>query len=292
MECRGVCLVAVLSLAVIAISSSAIIYRLLYARGVGPETVTFWRLALSVPILLALAGRVPRPGAWCKYSAVGGVALAVHFVSWFLSLERTSVAVSTTLVSTYPLFTLFIGRSMGEPVTRVTVLGVGITFMGIAVTSLAAGLSEGDPLGPIMALVGSISGALYFSMGKLARQSANTFDYAVITYATAMLVAFAIATVRGAALHIADGETLLLLLAMTAGPMLAGHTAINYLLGYGRLTVITASTLGEPVGATLLAMGLLGEYPPIAAYLGMGITLTGIGMLLVEENRLGARRRE
>ncbi len=279
-ECRGPCLVIVLSLAVLAISSSAIIYRLLYARGIGPETVTFWRLALSIPILIALAGRRPRLGAWYKYSVVGGVALAIHFMSWFLSLEHTSVAVSTTLVSTYPLFTLFIGRSIGEVVTRTTALGVGITFMGIAVTSLTAGLSGGNPLGPIMALLGSISGALYFSMGKLARRRASTFDYAVVTYATAMSVAFVVAAVRGASLHVVDFESLLLLVAMTVGPMLAGHTAINYLLKYGRLTVITASTLGEPVGATVLAMGVLGEYPPISAYLGMGTTLMGIGILL------------
>lgn len=290
MECRGLCLTFVLSMAVLAISSSSIIYRFLYVRGIGAEAATFWRLALSIPILLALTGRRPRLGVWYKYSVGGGIALAVHFISWFLSLELTSIAISTTLVSTYPLFTLLIGRFLGEPVTRITVLGVCATFVGIVIISLTAELSGGGILGPLMALLGAVSGALYFSAGKLARRWADTRDYALFTYAVAMAVSYMVALIRGVDVRIGDVEVALLLLAMATGPMLAGHTAINYLLKYGRLTVITASTLGEPVGATLLAMGILGEYPTTIVYLGMALTLVGIGILLAEENRQASRK--
>src|SRR5207302_7516659 len=41
--------------------------------------------------------------------------------------------------------------------------------------------------------------------------------------------------------------------AMAAGPMLIGHTGMNYALRYFRATTVNVAALGEPVGATLLA---------------------------------------
>jgi len=43
------------------------------------------------------------------------------------------------------------------------------------------------------------------------------------------------------------------------GPMLAGHTLLNYSLRYLPATVVSTATLIEPVGSTILATYSLGR---------------------------------
>ena len=44
---------------------------------------------------------------------------------------------------------------------------------------------------------------------------------------------------------------------MALVPQILGHTVFNYLLGEVEATVVAIAVMGEPVGASLLALGLL-----------------------------------
>ena len=80
----------VLIAALLAISSAALWVRLADA----PAVVTaFWRVALSTLILWAVQlRRMPRLSrAGWQAAVLGGLMLALHFWSWMLSLETTSV---------------------------------------------------------------------------------------------------------------------------------------------------------------------------------------------------------
>jgi drug/metabolite transporter (DMT)-like permease len=69
-------------------------------------------------------------------------------------------------------------------------------------------------------------------------------------------------------------------LALAAGPMMLGHTGINYALGYLPAYVANLASLGEPVGATLIAWILpaIAEVPPPQTLLGGGMILIGIAL--------------
>ena len=55
-----------------------------------------------------------------------------------------------------------------------------------------------------------------------------------------------------------------------------GHSAYNWALKYVSATLVTVSLLAEPVGATLLAIAVLGQVPSIVSLLGGVCILTGV----------------
>jgi len=67
-------------------------------------------------------------------------------------------------------------------------------------------------------------------------------------------------------------------LALAVGPMLFGHTGLNWALKYLPAYVVILVLLGEPVGATFLAATLPGihELPTVATVVGGALVLVGI----------------
>ena len=68
--------------------------------------------------------------------------------------------------------------------------------------------------------------------------------------------------------------------ALAAGPMMIGHTGVNYALRYMPAYVANLATLGEPVGATIIAWALpaIREVPSVQVVVG-GV-LVGAGILV------------
>ena len=66
--------------------------------------------------------------------------------------------------------------------------------------------------------------------------------------------------------------------ALAIGPMLFGHTGLNWALKYLPAYVVNLTLLGEPVGATFLAAMLPGirEIPGVATVVGGLLVLLGI----------------
>ena len=94
----------------IAVGAAAIFARFALG-GAGPLAVSASRLTIAAIALLLFAafGRTRAARRATRREnvvlAIAGVALAVHFASWIWSLEYTTVAVSTLLVSTSPIWT-------------------------------------------------------------------------------------------------------------------------------------------------------------------------------------------
>jgi drug/metabolite transporter (DMT)-like permease len=66
--------------------------------------------------------------------------------------------------------------------------------------------------------------------------------------------------------------------ALAAGPMMLGHTGVNYALRYVPAYVANIAIMGEPVGATIIAWSLpaLREVPGTGMLLGGLLILAGI----------------
>jgi drug/metabolite transporter (DMT)-like permease len=76
-----------------------------------------------------------------------------------------------------------------------------------------------------------------------------------------------------------------LLLLMALVPQILGHTVFNYLLGQVEATVIAIAVMGEPVGASLLALAFFGETPPWTAAAGGVLILTGVYVAITAQAR-------
>jgi drug/metabolite transporter (DMT)-like permease len=228
-----------------------------------------------------------------------GVALALHFVSWFESLRHTSVAASVTLVQSQPLF-VAVGAwaLLDERLTKRMLVGIGVALVGAAAMSLGdpllaalglindgGGLSGTSTYGNLLALVGAVMAAAYVLAGRSLRQRISLVPYVVVVYLACSAVLLAIAVGQGAPLVDYPRREWLLFLGMAIGPGIFGHTVINWALAHLKSGVVSVSLLGEPVGSTLLAVLLLpGEIPTPTTVVGGTVVLFGIYLTAAARN--------
>jgi len=274
----------VLLLAVLATTYAGPIVRFATAPAVA---IAFWRLALVLPVTFGLATR-ERPGRAVREAfplmLVSGLLLAVHFWTWIASLRFTTVASSVVLVSLKPVFAWVIAALwLGEQPSRTERWGIVVAVLGATLIGLGdARVSRGAFGGDVLALVGALTGAGYYVIGRRARQTVGVWSYASAVYAVAAVALGLVAALRGAPLTGFAGRDWAVFAAMAAGPMLVGHTGMNYALRHFRATTVNVAALGEPVGASIIAwlVPAIHEVPPPTAVIGGMLVLVGIALSL------------
>jgi drug/metabolite transporter (DMT)-like permease len=276
-----------LAVAIVAVSTSAILVNWSQAPSVVKALyrVVFTTLLLAPWAVLRYREQFRRLSSRDLLAAViTGVALAAHFVTWFESLNWTTVAASVTLVQSQPIFVaLGAYLVLGERVTARMVAGILVATAGVAVMSLGGlanpeTLVEGALYGNALALVGAVMAAGYVLAGRSLRQRVSLIPYVTIVYSACAVVLLVVALAWGetVALTAYPPTEWVLFLAMAVGPGVFGHTVINWALKYVESSVVSVSLLGEPVGSTLLALVLLAEVPGPETVIGGAVVLTGI----------------
>jgi len=259
--------------------------------------IAFWRLTLVLPVtgVLALSegsrerGAVPSasppgtvPRSPLPLMILSGALLALHFWSWIASLRYTSVASSVVLVSLKPVFAWGLAAAwLREHPTRMEAWGIALAVVGASLIGLGdARLSLGALGGDVLALLGAVTGAGYYVIGRRVRQTVGIWRYATGVYVVAAAALALLALARRTPLVGFAGRDWAVFGAMAAGPMLIGHTGMNYALRHFRATTVNVAALGEPVGASVIAwlVPSIHEVPPPTAWLGGILVLLGIGL--------------
>lgn len=219
---------------------------------------------------------------------VAGIALALHFDLWMVSLFHLSIAASVTIVDSYPALLAVVGRLLfKEEYDRLQLAGALAAMLGVAGLALSSGRGSpiptgGDPVkGSLLAFAGMLAVSVYFSTGKSVRARVGTLTYTGIVYSIASPVSLAATITLGYRLTGYGLDTYLYLAGLALLPMLGGHTVINYLLARMSLLAATIPVLGEPVGASLLAWAILGEPVTLVEAGWMLLTLAGISLVLL-----------
>lgn len=289
-----------LLLGLFGVSWAAVLVRLAAAPA---PSVAFWRLVFSV---VALAPLLWASGQWRQlrgldaadwgWLGLGGVFLGAHLTVWFLSLELTSVASSTVLVTSHPLFVgLLSALWLREPPGRREWLGIALAVAGAVTVGWGDFRGGADPLaGDLLAVTGAVLTALYFVVGRRLRSRLGVWSYVVPVYAAAALVTGAFALAAGLPMSGWDAPTWGYLAALAVGPMLLGHTSFNWALEHVRAYVVSVVVLLEPLGATLIAIWVLGrsEVPGWHALAGGVAVLVGVWLSLRARRSEGRRRAE
>ncbi|MGC8606116.1 MAG: DMT family transporter [Vulcanisaeta sp.] len=278
----------ILTIAVVAISWASILILL---SGAQPIAVAFWRTAIAAAVLSPLLITEKRSNAYIPSKndfilmVISGIALATHFMTWIQSLYLTTVAASTTLVSTYPIFTLIMGKLIGERVGIRSIIGTLTAFLGIVLITVPEFyISLKALVGDLLALVGAMSGAVYFLIGRFIRTKASLATYTVPVYSISALTTLFVGLVLRTRFWPYPPYTWFYISMIVLGPMLLGHTLLNYSLRYSRAITVTTSTLGEPIGASLLALLIFHQVPQALTIVGISVTLLGIYMVISEES--------
>lgn len=278
---RDVGLVAV---AVLGISLSAPLTTLLTAPVLA---LAFWRnlggAAVLLPVLLLRERPSPGrlPARELTSSVVAGLFLAAHFAAWLPSLSMTTVAASTALVTTTPIWTALAARAGGVRLPAATWTGLALAVVGVAlIAGVDVAVGRRALAGDGLALLGAICASGYVLAGARARQRLSTSAYAVVCYAVCAAVIAAAAALVGSPLVGFSGRDWLLIAAITGCAQLLGHTLFNLVLSSIGPTMVSLVILLEVPGALLFALVLLQQVPPLLALPGVALVVVGVGLVV------------
>ncbi len=228
-----------------------------------------WRAELAVLLR--------RPLVWLMALGVAG-----YQAFFFIGVDRAGVAVGTLVaLGSAPLLAGLLGWAAREGAPGWTwLLATALALTGL---TLLTGTGGGDAVGVVAALMAGASYAVYTVLGaRLARDGHNP---GVVMAAPFSLGALLLAPFLAGAGWLATPSGLVLALWLGVAA-----TSVAYLLFGLALPVlqpghIATLTLLEPVGATLLGVLVLGETLPAYGWLGCGLILLGLLVLVGSEAR-------
>lgn len=273
---------------IVAVSWASILIRLAESP---PLVIGAYRLTLASLILTPVAlvrAREELRGLTRRdlcLASLSGAFLSLHFASWIASLDYTSVATSVVLVSTQPLFAGIASHLLtADKVSRSMFAGITVSIMGGIIIGYGdISIDRRAFLGDLLATIGAIAASAYFLIGRQLRRKLSLLAYIFLVYwiAALGLVAFCLFTRQSFTGY--PPQTYLMFLLLAIVPQIIGHSSFNWALRYLSATLVTISTLGEPVGATILAYFILRETPSPAEVIGGSLILCGIYIASREE---------
>jgi drug/metabolite transporter (DMT)-like permease len=283
---------ALLALAQLAIGAAAIFARFALAGG-GPIAVSALRLLMAAVPIAALAAkggayrRNDRPTE--RRLVWAGVALAAHFACWIASLRYASVAVSTLLVCTTPIWTEAFAIVRTRRIRRAVLASVVCALTGVAIVIGAPTHTE-TPLGIGLALAGAVAIAVYLLLVRASDARYGTLAVVARTYPIAAIVLLSAAGATHDPLPPAGNASAWGgILAMALISQSFGHTALNAAVRRLSATFVATVTLIEPVVAGLLAALIFGERLAPGTLTGAAVVLTGIAIALRAEPRAAVK---
>ncbi|OZM58723.1 EamA family transporter [Lottiidibacillus patelloidae] len=282
-----------LAIGVIAVSSSAILVKLSSAPA---PVIAFYRLFFSVVIMLPLflikyrhELKLITKRDWL-FSAVSGVFLAFHFILWFESLNYTSVASSTVLVTLQPIFA-FVGTYLffKEKLKLQAILSGALGISGSIIVSWGDFAISGMALyGDFLALLACAMVTAYLLFGQTVRKRLSLITYTFVVYGICTFTLFLYVVTLQYELYPYPQSDWLYFVLLAIVPTLLGHTLFNWSLKWLSTSTISMSILFEPIGASILAYYILGEMVLWTQVIGGGVIIIGILMFLMSERK--ARR--
>ncbi|MDX2244417.1 MAG: DMT family transporter [Leptolyngbyaceae cyanobacterium bins.302] len=277
---------------ILAVSTAAPLVRLAMDaaadRSVGFSLVLAASRLLLASVLLLPSWRTlyqqqPTSGA-IGYAIAAGFALAIHFATWITSLAFTSIAASTALVTTNPIWIALLSWWwMGEKPTLKLLIGIGVALTGALLIGLGGihQTSTGSQplLGDGLALVGAWAASFYLLLGREAQKNGlGIGGYVAVAYTTAAIVLVPLPFLAQASYTHYSLTVYGYILLTALIPQLIGHTSFNWVVRWLSPTLVTLILLFEPVLSSLLAFVLFAEIPGSTVLCGALVLLIGVAI--------------
>ena len=277
-----------LTISIIAISFSAIFVKWSDAPA---SILSMYRMWLASILML--------PIVWKKRSEFkhivkkdwfflffSGFFLALHFVLWFGSLKLTTVASSTIILALQPIVSLVGGFFLFKERTSLSALmTMGIAIIGAMMIGWGDfGLSQDAIMGDLLSFFSVIAVVGYLLIGQsiVKKISHWLYSFCVFFAASIILTIYNVSTGVSLSGYPAKEWGIFLLLATVPT---VSHVINNWLLKYVNATTISMSILGEPVGATILAVILLNERLVNWQIAGGLLVLLGVFFFLSQQQK-------
>ena len=257
-----------------------------------PLAVAAWRLGLAALLFLGVSvlGSRPAPSPVQPLSAsararlaVGGVCLALHFVTWFAALDRTSIARATLLACTTPLWTTLGAFGLGRrrPALRdlaaLLLAGLGLWLVTQTDTQTQ---TPATLLGDALGLTSGLMLGIYLLCAEGLHASVSSQRQVTVAYTAAAAVLWAVLLAQGGAKLSYSPGVWGALLGMTLGPQMIGHTLLNASLRHFSSSVVAFAVLLEPAIVAVLAWIFVGQRLAPAQILGGLLVLAALALVI------------
>ena len=268
-----------LSVALFAVSSSAWVVRIL--PDTSAITLAFWRMFLASAMVFAISYKNISSFVPNKKMLLAGIFLGIHFALFFRSVQLTSIAEAALLGTTAPIFTEIYGFVFKKrsPLPMV-LLGLFFAFFGAAFLVSQGSFGDTGALGNVLAVLCSVAMAFVLIVGKNIRKSFGVFEYTRWLFFFAACTLFVISLFAGVSVFSVSSQELPWFFFLALVPTMIGHNIFYYLIKTLNATTVAAVPLGEPIVSSLGALAFFGEPIGFAVFLGGGITLFGVFLVV------------
>ncbi|WP_066499604.1 DMT family transporter [Abyssisolibacter fermentans] len=281
-----------LFLGVFSLSTSAIFVKLANA----PSSITaFYRLfftaLLLLPFLLLNKGNRQELFSLSKQQwALGllsGLFLAMHYVLWFESLNYTSVASSTVIVTLQPLFSISGGYFLfKERFSRGAIAGCFIAIIGCFIIGWGDfQVSDQALFGDLLAFIAAGIITAYFFIGQYIRKNLSVIPYSFLGYVSSAFFLAIYAFSQQISFTNYSLQTWKSFIGLACIATILGQMIFNWLLKWVSTSVISMSILGETIGTCVLAYFILDEVISLQQGIGIMIILVGLALFLFQKNK-------
>ena len=221
-------------------------------------------------------------------SGVAGFWLALNLLLLFLSLEYTSVLMTSVLRRTSPLWIVFPEIIIfGVVFSRRFWLSLFVTLIGVTlvgVGGLSAIEAGSDPLlGGALAICGSFCFAAYLLIGRRLNNLIPPLLYSFLVFFTSALfttvfVAFSGTPVIGYPLN---GYVWTLIVTILA--QVLGHLFMNLALQHFTATAVSIILQVGVVLSAVIALFVFGEIPSFVQIIGSALVIYGVTVTTIEQ---------
>jgi len=270
--------------------------RITQSEGVPSLVIVLIRLWL---VSLALL-----PWIWLRYrreilslttrqvllSGISGFWLALNLLLLFVSLEYTSVLMTSLLRRTTPLWIVLPEILIfGVVFSRRFWLSLPLTLIGVAMVGLG-GLTAieagSDPLlGGALALIGSLCFGAYLLIGRQLNNVIPPLLYSFLVFFSAALVTtvFVAASETPVTGYSAQGYLWVIIVTILAQAM--GHLLMNLALQHFTATALAIILQIAVVGSAVIALFLFGEIPSLLQVIGSALVIYGVVIATIEQTQ-------
>ena len=276
---------------VISVALSAIFVKLTTADA---GVIAFYRMLFTVILMLPLFLLKYRKEVFLLskkdwiFSTIAGVFLAFHFILWFESLNYTSVASSTVLVTLQPIFA-FAGTYFffKERLSFKTILSAVIAIAGSVIISWSDFQLSGTAFfGDMLALAACALITAYLLFGQEVRKRLSLITYTFLLYSISTVTLFFYVLIKGESFGPYSTSNWIWFFLLALIPNLLGHSLFNWAVKWVSTNVISIAILFEPVGASILAFYILHEKLSAAQITGGIVVIAGILLFVIDIKKL------
>lgn len=206
------------------------------------------------------------------YLIVMGIILAIHWSTFFLSIQVSTVAIGLLTFSTFPVFVTFLEPYfLKERIKLKDIVIAIVTFFGVVLVvpkfELGNSLTQG-------ALWGIVSGFTYAILSMLNREYVKDYSSSVIAFYEQIVATIVLIPFLFFEKPVFQPNDILLLILL--GTVFTGVSHSLFINGLRNIKTQTAGIISslEPVYGIIFAVFLLGEIPTLRETLG-GIIILG-----------------